>query len=59
MPTKCIDQMPVPSASEPPSHQLRASDRLPARTRLARSSATNEEKPAMKIDSATPRGRSG
>jgi hypothetical protein len=40
MPTKCIDQIPVPIATEPPIHQGSAARRSATRTRLARSSAT-------------------
>ena len=40
MPTKCIDQMPVPITSEPAAHQVRETITSRVCTRLARSSAT-------------------
>ena len=56
MPTKCMDQMPVPMATEPPIHQDRATPRSLVRTRFARSSVTYEAKLATKMDATTTHG---
>jgi hypothetical protein len=56
MPTKCIDQTPVPITTDPPSHHMMASPRSVVRTRLARSSVTYDAKLAMSTDATTPQG---
>ena len=53
MPTKCIDQMPVPSATEPTVHQGALMTPSVVRTRRERSSATYEANVAIKSDAAT------
>jgi enoyl-CoA hydratase/carnithine racemase len=56
MPTKCIDQMPRPIASEPPASQPFCT-RPPARAVCpARSSATYDARTAITIESATNQG---
>src|SRR5882724_8985166 len=53
MPTKCMDQMPVPIAIEPPIHHDNATPRSLLRTRLARSSVTYDAKLATMTEAAT------
>ncbi len=57
MPTKCIDQMPVPMATAPASSQPVAAPRWrEADTRAAMSSAVNEASTATRTDSTTSNG---
>src|SRR5690348_1639553 len=54
MPTKCIDQMPTPMATAPPSSHSLCADPLPeAATRVAMSRATYDAMTATTYDSAT------
>ena len=55
-PVRCMPQMPDPIAMEPPTHQLTATLRSVVRTRLARSSATNEAKLAINSEATTVQG---
>ncbi len=56
MPMKCMLQMPVPIASEPASHQMRATCVSVERTRFARSSVTYDAKLAISTEVSTTHG---
>ena len=53
MPTKCIDQMPVPMAKPPPKSQSHATRPLAPRSRSAKVSAVYDARMATTIDETT------
>jgi hypothetical protein len=53
MPTKCMDQMPVPITSAPASHQAALAIPRVLRTRSERLMATNEASVATRNEAAT------
>ncbi len=56
MPMKCIDQMPMPMATAPPSSHRRPPPRPASATRAASLSAVYETTIATRMESATSQG---
>ena len=53
MPTKCMDQMPVPITREPVIHHMLLTSPFGERTRIDRSSVTNDASVAITTETAT------